>query len=182
MECRVRLATLYEGDFGMNDEALKYINEALLIGRQEGRARRRKRDDNRLEQLAIEFQKAPRSPLTGPEQTGNGDRSQIAQRRTDDIRFLFDKLKDLHPFIKEGNSDVIEDWLDIADALLRDFRTNRIFYPMARTMEFQGYTGDSQRKGKKARTLLDEAQEIAVRLQKAMGKNHSTISLLEVES
>jgi general transcription factor 3C polypeptide 3 (transcription factor C subunit 4) len=109
------------------------------------------------------------SPLTGTEPTG-GDRSKNAQNRTDDIRFLFDKLKELHPFIKEGDSDVVEDWLDIADALLRDFRTNRIFYPMARTMEFQGYTGDSQRKGKKGRTLLDEAQEIAVRLQKAMGK------------
>lgn len=178
MQCRVRLATLYEG-FGMNDEALKFINEALLIGRQEGRTRRRKRHDNRLEQLAIEFQRAPLpsgSPLTetlttraGP--TGGRSRPEPGQgTRTDDIQFLHDKLKELHPFIKEGDPDVVEDWLDIADALLRDFRTNRIFYPMARTMEFQGYTGDTHRKGKpKGRTLLDEAQEIAARLQKAMG-------------
>lgn len=178
MECRVRLATLYEG-FGMNDEALKYINEALLIGRQEGRSRRRRRDDNRLEQLAIEFQKAPR-PMGSPEtealttragSTINRDRPQMEQStRTDDIQFLFGKLKELHAFLKTGDANVVEDWLDIADALLRDFRTNRIFYPMARTMEFQGYTGDSHRKGKpKGRTLLDEAQEIAIRLQKAMG-------------
>lgn len=182
MECRVRLATLYEG-FGMNDEALKYVNEALLIGRQEGRNRRSKRDDNRLEQLAIEFQKPPR-PIGSPETdalttrdgpTNNRTRPQVGQStRTDDIKFLYDKMKELHPFVKEGDPNATEDWLDIADALLRDFRTNRIFYPMARTMEFQGYTGETNRKGKgKGRTLLDEAQEIAARLQKAMGMSVS---------
>ena len=178
MECRVRLATLYEG-FGMNDESLRYVNEALLIGRQEGRNRRSKRDDNRLEQLALEFQRPPR-PVGSPETealtgrtgpTGSRTRPQVGQStRTDDIQFLYDKMRELHPFVKEGDSNATEDWLDIADCLLRDFRTNRIFYPMARTMEFQGYTGDTNRKGKgKGRTLLDEAQEIAARLQKAMG-------------
>lgn len=162
MECRVRLATLYEG-YEMNEEALKYINEALLIGRQEGRSRKRRRDDNRLEQLAIEFQRLPQITGSSPnealaarlEPTSAQDRPETEQgTRTDDIQFLHEKLKELHPFIKGGDPNVVEDWLDIADALLRDFRTNRIFYPMARTMEFQGYIGDSHSKGQTERAYF----------------------------
>ncbi|KAJ5086044.1 hypothetical protein N7532_010815 [Penicillium argentinense] len=180
MECRVKLGTLYEG-FEMHEEGFKYINEAILIGRQEGRTRRSRRHDNRLEQLAIEFQRAPEPGTPQPADGLTASRTRPKPgtgSRTDDILFLYEKMKELHPLIKKGDSDVVEDWLDIADALLRDFRTNRVFYPIARTMEFQGYSGDGHRKKKsKQRTLLEEALEIAARLQKALGNGIADESL-----
>lgn len=179
MQCRVELAKLYES-LGLNEQALKYVNEAVLVGRQKMRARRRRRD-NRLEQLALEFKRdeegatlrptAPRpSALTW--QTPISNRLQTGESaRTETIQFLYAKMQQLEPQVKEGVSDAIEDWLDIADALLRDFRSNSAFYPMARTIEFQGYSAPTHRRPNKPRprTVMDEMKEMAGRLQKSMG-------------
>ncbi|KAJ5746656.1 hypothetical protein N7520_011838 [Penicillium odoratum] len=176
MGSRVALGKLYEG-LGMSDEALKYINEAVVLGRQEGRSRRRQ--DARLEQLAAEFRQtepatsAPKpattftglAPLTPDAETQPGEKGQ----RIEDVRFLYQKLQQLEPQLKEGDLEATEDWLDIADALLRDFRSNTIFYPMTRGMEFQGY----HKRGKdKGNPLLNEAQEVAGRLQQNLGDDH----------
>ncbi|KAJ5106297.1 hypothetical protein N7456_002972 [Penicillium angulare] len=176
MESRVGLAKLYES-LNMSDEAMKFANEAVLLGRQEGGKRRRK--DTRLEQLADEFRKgdnlkslrpiAPK-PTAGftfrdASNLNQGDTGPSEESmRAENAQFLYGKLQQLEPFVKEGDSESIEDWLDIADALLRDFRSNKVFYPMARTMEFQGYSR-KDKKGKE-RTLLDEAQAMAGRLLK----------------
>ncbi|KAF7712462.1 Uncharacterized protein PECH_004325 [Penicillium ucsense] len=173
IESRAQLAKLYDS-LGMPDQAYKYVNEAVLLSRQETRTRRR-RKDARLEQLAAEFRRsdpaalrplAPKpmaqaetEPSTGP---GRGSRS-------DDIKFLYAMLQQLEPKVRAGNLDAIEDWLDIADALVREFRSNRIFYPMARTTEFSGYASQASRRnnGSKENAFLDEMEEIAGRLQKS---------------
>lgn len=181
MEARVELAKLYES-LGMSEQAFKYVNEAVLIGRQETRTRRR-RKDTRLEQLAVEFKKAetgaprpiapkPSALTTWQTPTSARGRPQPGEgTRTEDVQFLYTKLQQLEPQIKEGVLEAVEDWLDIADALIRDFRSNRVFYPMARTMEFQGYSSEAQRKAgrSKNRTLMDDMQEMAGRLQKSLG-------------
>lgn len=187
MESRVELAKLYES-MGMSEQAFKFVNEAVLIGRQETRSRRR-RKDNRLEQLADEFRAgagAPRPIAPKPTDalaftataTGGRRRSFDGEGdRTDNIQFLYSKMQQLEPLIKEGDIEAIEDWLDIADALLRDFKSNRSFYPIARTMEFRGYTSDAK-KGKDM-TMMSEMQEMAGRLQKSMGgKSFYTIRKL----
>ncbi|KAJ5157041.1 uncharacterized protein N7482_008141 [Penicillium canariense] len=181
MESRAQLAKLYDS-LGMSDQAFKYVNEAVLIGRQETRTRRR-RKDARLEQLAAEFRRSdpgalrPIAPKPGPLDTwtattsGQGRVERVDSHRADDIQFLYAKMQQLEPKVKDGDVDATEDWLDIADALLRDFRSNRIFYPMARTTEFQGYSSQAQRKsgGVKTSVFLDEMQEIAGRLQRSRG-------------
>ncbi|KAJ5803535.1 Tetratricopeptide-like helical [Penicillium pulvis] len=184
MESRVALAKLYES-LGMSDQALKYINEAVVLGRQEGRSRRRQ--DARLEQLAAEFREAesgapipiaPKSattftglaPLSPDRETPAGEEGQ----RIEDVQFLYQKLQELEPQVKDGVYEATEDWLDIADALLRDFRSNRIFYPMTRQMEFQGYHRKDKGKGA---TLLNEAHELAGRLQKSIGDDRPDESL-----
>ncbi|KAJ6037291.1 Tetratricopeptide-like helical [Penicillium herquei] len=183
MASRIALAKLYE-TIEMEEEAMKYANEAILIGRQEGRIRRRM--DARLEQLAEEFRRAdmilpkPSAPQTAATLTtwepavydrGEAGVSEEASR-AEDAQYLYKKLLDLDPQMKEGVPKAVQDWLDIADALLRDFRSNRVFYPMARTMEFQGY----HKKSDKSReyTLLDEAQEVAGRIQKSTGESRPT--------
>lgn len=190
MECRVHLAKLYES-LGMSEQALKYVSEAVLIGRQEiglQEARtRRKRKDTRLEQLAMEFKMAEEGPTTmiaakppsttlttrAAPDSGRREARFAEGARTEDIQFLYRKMQQLQPRIKQGDSEATEDWLDIADALLRDFRSNRVFYPLQRSLTFQGYSRDAQRRaGKtKTRTLLDEMHEMAGRLQETLGKS-----------
>lgn len=178
MASRVELAKLYES-IGNSEQALKYVNEAVLIGRQETRTRRR-RKDTRLEQLVDEFKQAEGEALPiapRPSALTTWQPSPLARERpeeairTQNVQFLYTKMKQLEPQVKEGVYEAIEDWLDIVDALLREFRSNRIFYPMARTMEFQGYSSEARRKAgrPKSYTIMDEMQEMAGRLQKSLG-------------
>ncbi|EAW08236.1 tetratricopeptide repeat protein [Aspergillus clavatus NRRL 1] len=189
IESRAHLARLYES-IGMNEQALRYVNEAVLLGRQETRSHRR-RKDTRLEQLALEF-----GVETDPEFTGLGAVAQpegpeglpsrlttapiaatkksmedLEGARTQLVQFLYEKLLALQPGVKHGNVEATEDWLDIADALLREFRSNRVFYPMQRNVVFLGYSRETQRKaGKyKNRTIMDEMEEMAGRLQESLG-------------
>ncbi|PYH96394.1 TPR-like protein [Aspergillus ellipticus CBS 707.79] len=192
IESRVQLARLYES-IGMSEQALKYVNEAILLGRQETRSNRR-RKDTRLEQLAMEFRSAdmpaeeavlrPIAPkpsnidVSAPVLTTSSapifdkrDAEVDEGQRSDNVRYLYDKLSQLYSQVKKGDADATEDWLDIADALLREFRSNRAFYPLQRNMTFLGYSREAQRKGgkSKGRNLIDEMQEMAGRLQDSLG-------------
>lgn len=180
MESRFHLAKLYES-LNMKDEAYKYINEAILIGRQQAGSRRRK--DTRLEQLAEDFRRkepgyarplAPKQAATFT--TSVHDHETLLApgedtRRAEDAQFLYQRLRQLESHVKEGDQQAVEDWLDIADGLLRDFRSNRVFYPMVRAMEFQGYHKKSDKN--KEPTLLDQAQDMAARLHKILNKGES---------
>ncbi|KAL3454555.1 hypothetical protein BJX65DRAFT_4032 [Aspergillus insuetus] len=175
IESRVQLAKLYEA-IGMTEQALKYVNDAVLLGRQETRSHRR-RKDTRLEELAREFKSVDISAEPGAEdqegQPADGGPAALLgaksgaegeSERTENMQFLFRKLLQLEPTMQAGDGETTEDWLDIADALLREFRANRAFYPLQRNVVFLGYTN---RTGKK--TLLDEMQEMAGRLQDSLG-------------
>ncbi|KAL2840316.1 hypothetical protein BJX68DRAFT_187224 [Aspergillus pseudodeflectus] len=175
IESRVQLAKLYEA-IGMTEQALKYVNDAVLLGRQETRSHRR-RKDTRLEELAREFKSVDisaepeaedqegRPADAGPAALlGTKSGAEGESERTENMQFLFRKLLQLEPTMQAGDGEATEDWLDIADALLREFRANRAFYPLQRNVVFLGYTN---RTGKK--TLLDEMQEMAGRLQESLG-------------
>ncbi|KAL3472938.1 hypothetical protein BJX99DRAFT_272641 [Aspergillus californicus] len=172
---RVQLAKLYES-IGMTEEALKYVNDAVLLGRQETRSHRR-RKDTRLEELAKEFksmdsgepskedQVSGKQTITGPAAAlgiESGEAGEV--ERTENIQFLYIKLQQLETRLEAGDTEATEDWLDIADALLREFRSNRIFYPLQRRMIFLGYSNNL---GKSS--LIDEMQEMANRLQESLG-------------
>lgn len=190
VESRAQLAKLYES-IGMTEQALKYVNEVVLLQRQETRSHRR-RKDTRLEQLAREF-KSLEMGLEVPAPANIEEETPVAEEiaptlttapvgrkqdeglegdRTAHVQFLYSKMMEFYFKVKEGNLEATEDWLDIADALLREFRSNRVFYPLVRHMVFMGYSRDAQRKaGKtKSRTLIDEMQEMAGRLQETLGK------------
>ena len=184
VESRVQLAKLYE-HIGMTEQAFKYVTEAVQLGRQEsGRQRRRK--DARLEQLAREFQTEEVSPNEATPLTGaapsarrtttlpsrRGEDLEPEWQRTEHIQFLYSKMMQLQPKMKQGDVDATEDWLDIADALLRDFRSNRVFYPLQRRMVFSGYTRETQKKNgrQKNKTIMVEMQEMAGRLQESLGR------------
>lgn len=201
VESRVQLAKLYES-IDMTEQAFKYVNEAVLLERQSTRSRRRGKD-TRLDQLAIEFKSAelpPDSvsleattpiPLTGapapvlttrPTHAFNKKSAQeVENERTDNVKFLYSKMLQLQPMTKEGNVDATEDWLDIADALLHDFRSNRAFYPAQRNMVFLGYSREAQKPAgrSKSRPFMDEMRELAGRLQESLGKGPCHQSLID---
>jgi general transcription factor 3C polypeptide 3 (transcription factor C subunit 4) len=178
LQSRVNLAKLYE-EMGDKQKALYFVNQAVLLGRDEygGRSRRRRRD-RRIAQLAREFQDAsstttrnhivPRflaSVTAQHEALPESD-----QDRPQHVQYLYSKMNDLRSGMRAGDVDTTEDWLDIADALLRDFRTNRVFYPLQKNMTFLGYSREEQLKaGKKKDTVMDEVQEMAGRLQEWLG-------------
>ncbi|PLB46637.1 TPR-like protein [Aspergillus steynii IBT 23096] len=196
IESRVQLAKLYES-IDMTERALKYVSEAVLLGRQESRSNRR-RKDTRLENLAMEFktaelgpeamtfrpiaprpseeeeEEAPAGPAltTAPTAPTTKERPEDGNR-TENVKYLYSKLLQLQPHVKDGHVEAIEDWLDIADALLREFRSNRIFYPMIRGTAFLGYSKAARKKANKSksRSFIDEMQEMAGRLQETLGND-----------
>ncbi|KAL4898256.1 hypothetical protein BDV59DRAFT_166523 [Aspergillus ambiguus] len=188
IQSRVQLARLYD-NLGMSEQALKYVNEAVLLERQEIRGDRR-RKDTRLEQLVLEFKTADMEveatavplrpiapkPSAAEEATtlttaaGRRRSVELGADRTENVQYLYKKLFQLQPKVKEGSAEATEDWLDIADALLREFRSNRAFYPVQRNVTFLGYSRDAQKKGgKKGDTVMDEMEEMASRLQESLG-------------
>ncbi|KAL5339130.1 hypothetical protein BJX70DRAFT_408376 [Aspergillus crustosus] len=170
IQSRVQLAKLYES-IGMAEQALKYVNDAVLLGRQETRGHRR-RKDTRLEELAKEFKSVDLAAEAGAaDEYMSMSRGAVTTGvlgsdadRTENIQFLYKKMRQLEPKLEAGDAEGTEDWLDIADALLREFRSNSAFYPNIRSMVFLGY---NNRSGKK--TLIDEMQEMAGRLQESLG-------------
>jgi general transcription factor 3C polypeptide 3 (transcription factor C subunit 4) len=194
LDARMNLARLYEA-LGMDERALKYVNQAVILGREET-GRRRRRKDHRIERLAREFRAAgddtafmstdPNIPLqesftTEPSAFPQAEPEHDSQRPLH-VEFLYSKMSELRPSMRQGDADATEDWLDIADALLRDFRSNRVFYPLQKNTIFLGYSREAQRKvGKNQnKTVLDEMLEMAGRLQESMGMyqgQHGTLSV-----
>lgn len=210
IEARAKLAKIYE-NLGMIEPALKYVNEAVQLGRQEAIPQRKRRVGSRAARLAQEFRSAESSriamaetvlpphgglvslgdgalelpspplsagvtftiPKTGRlSRTLRGETEEDSQTKASDhVQYLYSKLLELRHDMREGKADATEDWLDIADALLRDFRSNRVFFPLQRYMVFLGYSREAQRKAGrlKTRTIMDEVQEMAGRLQASLG-------------
>lgn len=203
IEARAKLAKFYES-IGMMDLALKFVTEAVDLGRQESiPMRRRKKGGDpraRIAELARELcptefganaqteteLEPPRSPahnesvpisFTGPtpfpitKDRRPEDRIAAALQNAEQVRFLYQKLLEFQPAMRAGDEDGTEDWLDIADALLRNFRTNRVFFPLQKRMMFAGYSRDAHRKAGrlKGADIMDEVQELAGRIQSAMG-------------
>lgn len=208
IEARAKLAKFYES-IGMMDQALKYVTEAVDLGRQESIPMRRRRGGgdlgSRIAELAREFcstetglgahrevePEPPKTPDHGENApmsfTGLAPLSNLKERRPEDriatalqdaeqVRFLYQKLLEFQPAMRAGEEDATEDWLDIADALLRNFRTNRVFFPLQKRMMFAGYSREAHRKAGRMKdaNIMDEVQELAGRIQAALGMYSSS--------
>lgn len=190
VKSRHALAKLYHKQ-GKLEKALNYINEAIELeneqyhpGRREPRRGRRSRLDYlsrayRIEPEGEQTKEQPSRHSEDPENTSISftQASQAAQKRQgsslqrergrprgEHIKFLHTKLLDIRPSMREGDENGVEDWLDIAETLIRNFRTNRIFFPVVKRTTFSGYAQE-----KKATCSLDEMHELATRLQVQLG-------------
>lgn len=86
---------------------------------------------------------------------------ELDRARTKHVQQLYTTLQTLQQPAREGNQEALEDWLDTADEMLRDFRSNRVFYPYERHQKFEGYDRASRAKQfrKKNVKLKDLAAE-----------------------
>ncbi|KAK2765329.1 transcription factor TFIIIC subunit tfc4 [Arachnomyces sp. PD_36] len=189
MEVRVILARFYE-KMGLYEKAFKYVNQVVELGRRG--APSRKHRETRAGRLARELMSGRiggadgfrrRSSMSKPPESPTPNERDIMEEPddiVDHIQYLYSKLMELRPKMREGDEEATEDWLDIADALLRDFRSNRVFFPQERYMMFLGYSREAKRKLGILRTttLLDEMQDMARRLQAALG--HEEPEQLEI--
>ncbi|KAI5285945.1 transcription factor TFIIIC subunit tfc4 [Ascosphaera aggregata] len=99
--------------------------------------------------------------------------------RKEQVQYLHSKLIELSPVMREGDAVATEDWLDIADALIRDFRSTKIFFPVQRRAVFSGYSRESHKQSGNAKSaeLLHEMQEIVGRLQTIQGESEADTSV-----
>jgi general transcription factor 3C polypeptide 3 (transcription factor C subunit 4) len=203
LDVRVKLATFYER-MGMANQAMKWISEAGELARSDSMPKKKRRNalGARVAQVAKEFRAAESEGRTREERTerratlvpaitgpvsftktrdrgpeAGGQERRTRQQDTHDIQYLYGKMLELQPAMRAGDEDATEDWLDIADALIRDFRANRVFFPLQRSMGFLGYSREAQRKAGKLRTttLIDQIQDISDRLQSTLGARISQI-------
>lgn len=232
IEARLCLAKVYE-ELKMSEEAFKYINEAVLLGRQETQKSRRRYDKktqnevkalkskiassqvpakvsqqtktemkdmavkkgstkNRTPSKSIRLPNAASQAMESPLETTtpaipaipttlmtpptkSRKRTTEEERealRNDRIQLLYLKLQNLHLPMRAGDEDATEEWLDAADALLRDFRSNRVFYPHEKHMRFLGYTLEARKKAfrPKHEKMMDDAEQMADRLQVSLSE------------
>jgi general transcription factor 3C polypeptide 3 (transcription factor C subunit 4) len=89
---------------------------------------------------------------------------------------LYNTLLVYQDGMRKGDSSATEAWLDAADTLLRDFRSNRVFYPWERHQRFLGYTQDALRMSNRRKHLKQsDTEEMTVMAQRL----HSTLTTAE---
>ena len=176
IEARTHLAKYYES-LNMLDQAMKFVMEAAEIGRAEAMPSRRRGYVNKAGQLAREFREAEaggyaRVTTGAAHYMDQDDSDKSLEATTGNMRYLYGKMKEIEPAMRAKDETAIEDWLDIADALTREFRSNRIFFPLQRKMTFLGYSREAQKQAGRLKTItaLDEIIDMAERLQGALGK------------
>ena len=182
IEARTHLAKYYES-LNMLDQAMKFVMEAVDIGRAEAMPSRRRGYVNKAGQLAREFREAEEggyARVVAGAAHYQDDSDKSVEATTANVRYLYGKMKDIEPEMRAKDETAIEDWLDIADALTREFRSNRIFFPLQRKMTFLGYSREAQKQAGRLKTFtaLDEIIDMAERLQGALGEYYWKISLL----
>jgi general transcription factor 3C polypeptide 3 (transcription factor C subunit 4) len=118
----------------------------------------------------------PTSPASHPRKAPPPLDPEIENDET--ILDLYNRLLTSQDAMRTGDPVARENWLDAADTLLRDFRSNRIFYPWERHQKFLGYSKDALRQTNRRKHIKEsEASQIsAAALNNMAERLHSTIS------
>ena len=74
---------------------------------------------------------------------------------TSNIQSLFSRLRETTPAMRNGDLVARETWLECADELIHDFRSNRVLYPAERHMRFEGFDPESRRRAFRKRWAKD---------------------------
>ena len=75
---------------------------------------------------------------------------------TSNIQSLFSRLQEMTPGMRDGDVIARNTWLECADELIHDFRSNRVLYPAERHMRFEGFDPESRRRAFRKRWAKGE--------------------------
>jgi general transcription factor 3C polypeptide 3 (transcription factor C subunit 4) len=75
---------------------------------------------------------------------------------TSNIQSLFSRLQEMAPGMRNGDVIARNTWLECADELIHDFRSNRVLYPAERHMRFEGFDPESRRRAFRKRWAKGE--------------------------
>jgi general transcription factor 3C polypeptide 3 (transcription factor C subunit 4) len=79
--------------------------------------------------------------------------------RTSNIQSLFSRLQEMAPAMRNGDLIARNTWLECADDLIHDFRSNKVFYPAERHIRFEGFDPESRRRASRKRWAKSEDNE-----------------------
>ena len=76
--------------------------------------------------------------------------------RTSNVKSLFSRLQEMTSAMRDGDMVARNTWLECADDLIHDFRSNKVFYPAERHMRFEGFHPDAKRRAFRKRWAKGE--------------------------
>ncbi|KAL2408292.1 hypothetical protein ABEF93_000848 [Exophiala dermatitidis] len=103
--------------------------------------------------------------------------------RTENVNRLYKDLVENTEAMRKGDEVARNTWMDCAESLITDFRSNRVFYPAERYVTFKGYDRDfnaSDRRRKAHRQQGQEQEQDA--LENGDGDGDQAIPIPSVES
>ena len=175
IEARVQLAKMYE-ELGMSERAVVYVNEAIALGRVEMASKAPKRSRRPKTARAIVMEpSAPTSIASGPiRQQSNhsvGQKEEGEKIKEHNFQKLYSQMQDLMGDLRLGDEQATVEWMKVANILIQDFRSNKVFYPIDKYMKFFGYSKEARTKAlkPKASQAVEEMEAMAGRLQVSTG-------------
>ena len=190
IDVRADLARMYE-EIGRAEDAYACANEVIHLTRQ--RRKRATQDEGGMEVASeneAETFVLPGRPI--PLQEDTLVTHTLATRRaavtihqqledmeqaTATAKVEYGRLQLITKAMRESDEAASEEWLDTAQALILNFRAQRIFYPLEKFIKFRGYTKEARRRALRRtcrpgiRSVVGEMEDLADRLEaEAMGE------------
>lgn len=179
IEARLSLISLIEKS-GDVEKAYRLANETVLIGRsalfEKGSRKRGRKAKNRdIHEIRPAMRRKKISTASKPVRSykdlPEGERplhgADWETSRLTRVLQLYETLKEATPLMREGDEDAQDQWLDAAEAMIRDFRSNRIFYPFQRYDMFTGFNENMPEKIR-PKGPLAQAEDLAMRLRSTL--------------
>ncbi|KAI9873850.1 MAG: transcription factor TFIIIC subunit tfc4 [Pleopsidium flavum] len=184
VEARVHLAKMFE-ELGMPEQAFTYVNEVILLGRQDMEPTKKDRRVAAAAAAAADDSVMPtmlahRISRSGGRRPTNSlsavEKDALERTHDNSIRMLHLRLLGLQEQMLAGNEESTAQWLDAARDLILDFRSIKLFFPWDKYVKFYGYSKEARRKALKPKTseAIDEMEAMAGRLQGSLGEPGDT--------
>lgn len=177
IEARVHLARLLEG-LGMQEQAYRYVNEAMTLGQPHEELEDKAIETTQPGQsdvdsalpamLAFDHSRGSRRPRT---RLSVKDKEDQERRRAEEIQLYHQGLMALREPMLGGEAHATLRWREAAGELIRDFRSNRAFYPWDRATKSHEFSKSARRKILKTRDRenMEEMEAMAERLHETLG-------------
>ena len=175
IEARVQLAKMYE-ELGISERAVVYVKEVIALGRAEVVSKPQKRSRRpKFAGATVAEPSAPTAISSGPicQQfiDSAGQTEEGEKKKAENFHVIYSQMQGLMPGLRTGEEQATTEWMKLANILIQDFRSNKVFYPPIKYMRFFGYSKEARTKAlkSKASQAIEEMEAMAERLQVPTG-------------